>query len=737
MPAAAPDSPPGYPMLYYLSAAGLIAHTFFWGLGLTWLALPRVWRRWSWAFAPGFGFALQSAVVWAGAHTALAGTDAYAWWSELLPGLLLALALRGGVCRGLGSAAGLALVLLGTGVLFIAPMTKPGIGLTSSSLGSCDQADYAAGARVFQEFSRDDRTGFLGLPEVTKVRSADYFFDFWLRLNHFTPSALLAHNASVFGVEPYRLVSITAAALVLLNLPMMLFLARTALGVRGLWLLGLVALYGLSPLNAYAVYHGALGQIYAAQGIGLLTIAVLGAGRAAQRGRSVWGFLPLVLASFWLLAGSYNFILVVCLAPAGAWLAAILWWRRQWAATARVLGLLAVGLLLCAALFWGRFDGLIERFSLFEQYDFGWVVPLATPEGWLGLTRDAGLRAWPMAGRLILSAAVLALWAGGLVWLWRRQKVTALTALALVVPVIFGWSLLVRQAQVRPNASYDAYKLLAVFYPGLLAGLCCWAAAVRHAGRRIRLGAAGLLAAILAANVAGTADFRGKMMQPPLRVNRNLAELGQLERDPRFGSFNMLLDDFWSRLWANYFLLRKPQYFATHTYEGRLNTALKGEWNLHDSLLRVEPLQPDDFIPFNVRYHLVRAAAPGLLQAGFADGWYPLERSGPKHWRWSAGQGVIQLDNPTGATVRAQLALRVEALRPQDFTVRLGPHIIARLALDGTNQVLEVANLLVPPGRSILTLAGTGSTLGPAAADSRVLAFALHDLRLHALSLEK
>jgi len=724
-------------MLYYLTAAGLIAHTFFWGLGLAWLAMPRSWRPWAWTAAPGFGLALQSAVVWAGAHTALAGTNAYARGSEVIPLALLAVAVaRRAACRPRGWW-GLALVLIAAGVLFISPMTKPGIGLTSSSLGSCDQADYAAGARVLQEFSRSDRTGFLGQPEVTKVRSAEYFFDFWLRLNHFTPSALIAHNAAVFGLEPFRLVSITAVALVLLNLPMVLFLARTVVGLRGPWLLGLVALYALSPINAYAVYHGALGQLYAAQGIGLLTLAVLGAGRAAGRGRSVWPWLPLVLAAFWLLAGGYNFILTVCLAPAGAWLLVMLWLRRDWAAAGRVLALVAVALVTCAVLFWGRFDGLIERFSLFDQYDFGWVVPLASPEGWLGLSRDAQLHAWPPAVRVVLSAGVLVLWAAGLEVLWRRQKALALAALALVVPVVFGWYLLVRETPVRANASYDAYKLIAVFYPGLLAGLGCWLVAVRPAGRGVRFGAAVVLAVILAANVAGTTDFRVQMAVPPLRVHRNLFDLGQLESDPRFASFNMLLDDFWSRLWANCFLLRKPQYFATHTYEGRINTALKGEWNLRDSILRIEPLRPEDFVVFNVRFHLVRAAAAGLLTAGFGDGWYPLEHSGPARWRWSGGQGVIELDNPTGASARAQLRLRVVAFRPQALTVRLGGKVVARQALTSAEEIVAVDDLLLPPGRTVLTLAGAGAAPAPGAGDDRVLAFALYDFRLRVLALGK
>jgi hypothetical protein len=525
-------------MLYYLTAAGLIAHTFFWGLGLAWLALPREWRRWSWVFAPAFGWALQSAVVWAGAHTALAGTATYARTSELLPLALLVLAIGRGRARRFRGWAGVLGVAVVAGWLLLSPLAAPGRGLTSSSLGSCDQADYAAGARILQEFSRDDRTGFLGLPEVTKVRSADYFFDFWLRLNHFTPSALLAHNAAVFGVEAYRLVSVTGAVLVLLNLPILFFLARVLVGVRGPWLAGLGALYAMSPLNAYAVHHGALGQLYAAQGIALLTLGVFGASRAAHGGRRVWPFLPPVLASVWLLAGSYNFILLVCLAPAGAALLGQLAWKRDIAAVGRVLGLLATAGAICVVLFWGRFVGLAERFSLFDQYDFGWAVPLASPEGWLGILRDTGLNAGPVAARVALSAGAVGLYLWGVVRLGRRQPARALAALALVLPVVAGWGLLAWETRVRTNASYDAYKILSVFYPGLLAGLACWLAV---AGRRL---AGALLTLLLAANLMVALDFRRQMSTPPLRVDRRLAALAQLESDPRVTSLNMTVEDF-------------------------------------------------------------------------------------------------------------------------------------------------------------------------------------------------
>ncbi len=52
--------------------------TVFWGLGLTLLILPGRWRRFWPAWVGPVGLTLQSTVVWAGAHTTLAGTDVYA-----------------------------------------------------------------------------------------------------------------------------------------------------------------------------------------------------------------------------------------------------------------------------------------------------------------------------------------------------------------------------------------------------------------------------------------------------------------------------------------------------------------------------------------------------------------------------------------------------------------------------------------------------------------------------------
>lgn len=728
-------------MLYPIIAAALILHTVFWGLGLSWLALPRRWQRWWWAFAPGFGFGLQSAVVWVGAHTPLAGTNAYALWTELLPlALLVAAIARHGrpaaqrwFAAGWSARGWLLLAAMAAGLL-LWPMAQRGSWtLTSSSLGSCDHADYAASTRAFQEFSKDDRTGFMGQPEVTQVGTADNFFDYCLRLNHFIPPALLAHHGAVFDLQSHQLVSVTGVVLLVLNAALVLLLARVAAGLRGAAGLVPVALYLFSPLGAYAVHHGALGQLYAAHGIALLTLAVIGAGQGQRRGRSVWPWASLVLNAFWLLAGSYNFILLVALAPAGGWLLAEMTLRREWRGAARVVGLLLAMLAACALLFWGRFDGLIERFQLFEQYDFGWPVPLLSPEGWLGVLRDTSLAAWALPVRWTLGTLIVVAWLAGFGLLWRRRRSTALAALALVLPVLAGWGLLAWETRIRANASYDAFKLLSVFYPCVLAGLAAgWVIlgeSLRAAGRGIGLAA---LLLVLAANGWVGVLFARQMAVPPLRVERLLLEVHRLEAMPRVTSLNIRIEKFWSRLWANALLLRKPQYFPSHSYEGRKDTPLKGEWDLSDSLLRSQPARENDFVNLNSQFHAVRVQAPGRVDLAFGAGWHALEGQGQNRWRWSTGNAGIAITNPATRPVTVKILLRVRALERVRLLLELGDARLGSRPLNGSIQRLEFADVVLPPGPSVLTLQ-TDRPAGRAdAGDPRLLAIALYDLTVEA-----
>lgn len=714
-------------VLYYLVAALLLLHTVFWGVGLSWLVLPRPWRAVWWIFAPVLGFALQSAVVWAGAHTRLAGTESYAAWSELLPlGLLAGAGMRLGRKRltrrmaNLDRAWPVLLLLAVAGLLLLWPMAQRGAWtLTSSSLGSCDHADYAAGARVLREFAGDSEEGFLGLTEVSSVGSAKSFFEFWLKLNHFTPSALIAHNATMLQLHAYQLVSVSGVAVLLATVPLVLLLARAA-GLRRGPRAVVAALYALSPLSAYAVHQGALGQLYAAHGIAVLTLAVIGCARHGAARGEAWRWGALALAAIWLLAGAYNFILTVALAPAGAWLLARAVQERSVRDWPRVFAVLAVAGAASVVLFWGRYAGVIERFRLFEQFDFGWPVPRLWPAAWLGLVGDTALRALPSPWWVVGSGLVVVAWGASVVALGRRNVSAARAAAAFVLPVAAGWAILLWESRTRANASYDAFKIISVFLPCLLAGLCVWLGFAR----RWVYGIAGLL---VIANLWTGLAFARTMARPPLRVDRTLVELRRLEGMGRVASLNMRIDDFWSRLWANYFLLRKPQYFSTHTYEGRLNTALKGEWDLSDSLLHSQPRRPADYLLLNEQFHLERVDAPGRVRLDFGEGWHPSEGVVGNRWRWSAAEGRVRVVNPDTRAVRTTWRLNVRATADNVLILRSGTVEVGRVGIGPTFRSHEIRDIVLPPGPSewVLTVDRPGETV---AGDTRVLGLALSQL---------
>jgi hypothetical protein len=58
-------------MIHFVVAFALLLHVLFWGVGGAMLAMPRRWRRFWPVLIMPVGIALQSTVVWVGAHTGL------------------------------------------------------------------------------------------------------------------------------------------------------------------------------------------------------------------------------------------------------------------------------------------------------------------------------------------------------------------------------------------------------------------------------------------------------------------------------------------------------------------------------------------------------------------------------------------------------------------------------------------------------------------------------------------
>jgi hypothetical protein len=728
-------------MNHYLVAFALLGHVLFWGAGLAALIMPRRWRRfWPVLVVPA-GLALQSAVVWWGAHTGLRGTNAYAAWSELLPAVLLGVAL---VRRGVRSVAidvsrcGLVWAAVGGCLaLLVLPLAIASPALTTISLGSCDAADYAAGARVLQEFARGDRAGFVGLAEVVRVQSVDNFFEYWLRLNHFTPAALIAFNGSVLGLAPHELTSLLTAVLLAGALPVVFWMARAGLGYSGGVSLLVAALAGVSPILWYAVAHVAPGQLLAAQAVALLTWA----GLALWRGRLSWargGQLAGVLAvAYWLLLGSYNFFLLVCLVPAAAYAGSAAIRRRAGRRLGVWLALVLWPLAACALVFGGRVAGLAERFSLLQTYDFGWPIPALTAEGWLGMVQGPDLAPWSVFGlRWLLSAAVVGL----LVWAYIRavqQRSGAWgVALALLLPVLGGyWFLQMRGARLGTNASYDAYKLFAVFYPVLLPAFCWWVTLRRSRRLHEWLFVVGVAGVVGAFNLAACGMFVWAMSRPPLRVDPELVALQRIEAMPDIRSVNLLIPDMWSRLWANAFLLRKEQYFETHTYEGRRDTPLRGDWDLEGGTIAVR-LPGDARRPIAPRFALVDTRAPGHLRVSTAEGWHGIEYvpGEPERWQWIEQEAVLVFDNPAAGERTIRCVLEAHGLGGRDVVLQRedGGPATPPVRIGEARTTVSFAPIAIPAGRSRWLLRSVQPAVPASPTDPRLIAVCVYRLTVEA-----
>lgn len=727
-------------MMFFAVAFGLLLHVLFWGSGLAALAMPRPWRRfWPVVVAPA-GFALQSLVVWLGAYANLSGTNSYAWASEVVPAVLFIVALRRLGAKRLVSDAErfgvLAALMVGGLSLLVLPMAIASRGLTTISLGSCDAADYAAGARVFMEFAHSERGGFLGLAEVVRVMSVDNFYDFWLRLNHFTPSALIALNGTILGCAPHELIGVLTALLVVSALPLVFWIARAVLGYSSVVSLTVAAIYGLSPITWYAVAHVAMGQLLAAQAIALLTWA----GVALWRGRLSWKrarqFTPVLVMGYALVLGSYNFVLVVCLVPTVAFAGGRLLAEGDWRRFARWLLAVLAPLAIAGVIFYERVAGLVERFRLFQIYDFGWRIPVLTPEGWLGLVSGPELRAWSFGGlRWLLAAGV----SGMLVWALVRRPRGAWLVASLTLPVLAGYAFLeVRGARLGTNASYDAYKLFAVFFPELLPA-CCWWVTLRRGSNRLGEWAVvyAMLAFVLAGNLVADGMFFWRMCQPPLLVGGELKQLRKIEAMPDVASLNMRVPDMWSRLWANAFLLRKPQYFPTHTYEGRLNTPLRGDWDLESGIIAVKP-PGEAHRQVTAHYALVDTRSPQYFRASLGEGWHQKEfepKTGER-WQWTKGDATLRIENPQGHPLTVVCTLDGWSLGiERDLSLVSGTDAMAAPVRVGSQRSrVRLGAVTVPPGVSMLTLHSPQPAVPAGPDDARSLGLCVFGLELEVLA---
>jgi hypothetical protein len=303
-------------------------------------------------------------------------------------------------------------------------------------------------------------------------------------------------------------------------------------------------------------------------------------------------------------------------------------------------------------------------------------------------------------------------------------------ALCLVLPPLLGYGYLyLRGVQLGTNASYDAYKVLAVFYPGLLAALVYWVTLDRQGWRRVLVVICGM--GVGAMNLVVTYRCPQRMENPPLMVGSELLQLRKIEARADVASLNLRIPDMWSRLWANSLLLRKPQFFETHTYEGRLNTPLRGAWDLNGGLVTV--LLPEGGSErINAQYALVSTASRYFLRAWLGEGWHGQEQLArtATRWHWTKGDAGLRIDNPQGRSLRVVLRFNVRSEIERDLQLWLNGQRLRTAKIGTELKVVQMPEIMVPAGTSVLELRSSTPPTRPGGSDSRPLGFAMYGIEI-------
>jgi hypothetical protein len=323
---------------------------------------------------------------------------------------------------------------------------------------------------------------------------------------------------------------------------------------------------------------------------------------------------------------------------------------------------------------------------------------------------------------------------------WSRRRRALYAALAMVLPVAVGYFYLeARGALLNTNASYDAYKMLSVFIPGVLCGCCYWIRLEPGPGAGRRWVARLVVVGMTVGNVIVAGRFMSRMGNPPLLVDQDLAALQSVESHPEVTSINMKIPDFWTRLWANAMLLHKPQYFLTHTYEGRRNTALKGQWDLTDGVVAVTAPPEAGTLRIGNSFLLQDRRSPYFVEIKLGDGWYPEERilRASRRWNWSKGDATVQIDNPQASARTITLTFKVRSVEKRDLQVWQDGHLRGTIPVTEDLSQGTVSGLAVPPGKTVLTLRSSQPPTPGNARDGRPLEFALYSLDVDVQRIQK
>lgn len=158
---------------------------------------------------------------------------------------------------------------------------------------------------------------------------------------------------------------------------------------------------------------------------------------------------------------------------------------------------------------------------------------------------------------------------------------------------------------------------------------------------------------------------------------------------------------------------------------------LLGNLTLFFGAPALEPMpRPMHTISIHVPADLAATAPEQNLTIAFPAPWYGPESDDKRAWRWSAGDAAIHFHNPYPVPLEIELRGAWSSEDERLATLSQGEHILWRDHLSQQISDWRIANVILPPGRSELTLTSDRPPTAPTAADSRRFAVRLLHLQI-------
>lgn len=110
-------------------------------------------------------------------------------------------------------------------------------------------------------------------------------------------------------------------------------------------------------------------------------------------------------------------------------------------------------------------------------------------------------------------------------------------------------------------------------------------------------------------------------------------------------------------------------------------------------------------------------------------GWFAIERSAERHWRWAGREAALGIWNGTAQTRTVRLAFQAVTVGPGVLEIHRGETMLARWEVAGGAPTARSLEVPLPPGSSRLDFRFSGKLVEPAG-DPRRLGFSLENVTL-------